>query len=348
MTETCPSCGQQGIRRLRSHLSRNAFCARAFYSPEDSNGETEAGPSIYPPIPAVINTSHASPQLPDNAQGTSERTNSYRSRLRTRETPLNYAESARKRGCTSDPDDGFPTPDEDLGDYISTFFDTDDQPESVPPPDVNPRTTRLHPGQENQQDMLELAVDTWTSLYGGSVREESHSVAAVALPPGNVPQSHDNNLPAIPPLPAMADSRLGTFKTVTMEEQNSRIVATPQDRSMARIYRLCDDAGSPRYLADAIIRQIRNEMVLNDFDPCHSGITLRDAFMHRASKSIGSRPPEAIPITLESGQKVTVFRFPFLQSFQEHLLSAPFSDIRNLSVDAANPWGSYSSDDDVF
>jgi hypothetical protein len=133
MTETCPSCGQQGIRRLRSHLSRNAFCARAFYSPEDSNGETEAGPSIYPPIPAVINTSHASPQLPDNARGTSERTNSYRSRLRTRETPLNYAESARKRGCTSDPDDGFPTPDEDLGDYISTFFDTDDQPEADPP-----------------------------------------------------------------------------------------------------------------------------------------------------------------------------------------------------------------------
>ena len=66
--------------------------------------------------------------------------------------------------------------------------------------------------------------------------------------------------------------------------------------------------------------------------------------MHRASKSIGSRPPEAIPITLESGQKVTVYRFPFKQFFQEHLLSDTFSDIRNLSVDASAPWGGYSSD----
>jgi hypothetical protein len=113
---------------------------------------------------------------------------------------------------------------------------------------------------------------------------------------------------------------------------------------MARIYRLCDDAGSPRYLADAIVTQIRKEVVLNNFDPCHPGITLCDAFMHRASKAIGSQPPEAIPITLESGQKVTVYWFPFKQFFQEHLLSATFSDIRNLSVDASCPWGGYSSD----
>jgi hypothetical protein len=66
--------------------------------------------------------------------------------------------------------------------------------------------------------------------------------------------------------------------------------------------------------------------------------------MHRASKGNGSRPPKAIPITLESGQKVTVYWFPFKQFFQEHLLSATFSDIRNLSVDASAPWGGYSSD----
>jgi hypothetical protein len=141
---------------------------------------------------------------------------------------------------------------------------------------------------------------------------------------------------------------LGSLKTLTMEQQNARIVATPQDWSMARIYRLCDDAGSPPYLADTILSQIRKEIVQNNFDPCHSRITWRDAFMHRASKSIGSRPPEAGQITLKSGQKVTVYRFPFSQYFQEHLLSDVFSDIQNLSVDSSDPWGGFSSDGNLL
>jgi hypothetical protein len=63
---------------------------------------------------------------------------------------------------------------------------------------------------------------------------------------------------------------------------------------------------------------------------------------------LGQRKPYQFPITFECGQKVTVYRFPFSQCFQEHLLSANFSHIRNLSVDALDPWGAYSSDDDVL
>jgi hypothetical protein len=82
------------------------------------------------------------------------------------------------------------------------------------------------------------------------------------------------NEPSTTPTPltplTIADSCLCSLTTLTMEQQNGRIVATPQDRSMARIYRLCDDSGSPRYLADSILSQIRKEIVQNNFDPCHA------------------------------------------------------------------------------
>jgi hypothetical protein len=64
----------------------------------------------------------------------------------------------------------------------------------------------------------------------------------------------------------------------------------------------------------AAVRRVKNgpqsntQGVQNNFDPCLSRITQRDAFMHKASKSVGStgRPPENVPIALESRQKVTV------------------------------------------
>ena len=264
------------------------------------------------------------PDLPDS---------SYPHRLRTRSRRLNYSESA-KRGAPriADDNDVFPTPDADLGDFISTYFDNDDQEAPSPVPNSLPTN---HDSQLSP-DALELAVDAWTSRYY-SVDADDNSVAAVAALPGNGVR------PAAAPIIVTAPPLLGTIRTVTMQEQNSFIVVNPPDRSMARIYRLLDDAGSPRYLGDAIIKQIRSETLLNHFDPCDPSITLREAFMHRASKSISSSPPEAIPVTLETGQKVTVYRFPFLQSYQAHLLSSAFSDIRNLSVNVTNPWGGYIS-----
>jgi hypothetical protein len=286
---------------------------------------------------------HTGPSLPTTSEDITEISDPVRARLRTRSPSLNYAESARKQARrTSVEDEVFPTPDEDLGDYITTFFNNDHS--EAPSTAVFNSSATMPPScPEQQQDMLEFAVDSWNSLYGSSVEVGYNSVAALACPPAIAEQTAPLDLAdTLPPTPA--DSNLGTVKTITMEQQNSRIVASPQDRSMARIYRLFDNAGSPRYLADTIIRQIRSEMVLNNFDPCDSAITLRDAFMHRASKSCGSRPPESIPITLESGQMVTVYRFPFLQFYQEHLLSAPFSNIENLSADASDPWSGYSSD----
>jgi hypothetical protein len=139
----------------------------------------------------------------------------------------------------------------------------------------------------------------------------------------------------------MADGRLGRVETIAMEQRNSSIVATPQDRAMARMHQMCDQAGSPRYLADSIIKQLRQEMVQNGFDTCRSRITRRDSFMARANVASGSPPPEAIRISLESGQAVTVFRFPLKPQLQEHLLSSVFADLNNLSVDPSDPWALY-------
>ena len=72
--------------------------------------------------------------------------------------------------------------------------------------------------------MLEFAVDSWNSSSGLSVEVEHNSVAALAC----APVLAENDPPAtLDPTPA--DSHLGTVRTITIEEQNSRIVASPQD-----------------------------------------------------------------------------------------------------------------------
>ena len=324
MVERCLHCGLS-FKGLRIHFSRSRQCATAYYDADISN-------SVNPPIPATVNTATV-PSRATAADATDLPDSAYPNRLRTRSRHLNYSESTRRVAPRIDENDVFPTPDADLGDFISTFFDNDQQE----PPSPAPNSAPTNPDSQNAQDMLELAVDSWTSRYD-SPDAEYNSVAAVAALPSN------DEPPAAERPTVTATPLLGTLRTVTMQEQNSFIVVNPPDRSMARIYRLLDSAGSPRYLGDAIIRQIRSETLLNHFDPCDPSITLREAFMHRASKSIGSSPPEAIPVTLETGQKVTVYRFPFLQFYQAHLLSAAFSDIRNLSVDATDPWGGYVSD----
>jgi hypothetical protein len=182
---------------------------------------------------------------------------------------MNYAESARKRVCTFE--NSYPSPDDDLEEYVSTFFANDFPQATRPLPNIITATTRSLPGQEHQQDILELATDSWKSLFADSTRVKYESVAAVAPVPNYANRANQPSTAPTPHTPlTMAVSRLCSLTTLTMEQQNGRIVATPQDRSMARIYRLCDDSGSPRYLADSILSQIRKEIVQNNFDPCHA------------------------------------------------------------------------------
>jgi hypothetical protein len=172
---SCFSCGNS-FRSLRSHLARNIACSLAYYS-ADSNSNV----SRHPPIPTEIDTN--SSVLPIISEVTTEIPDSVSARLRRRRTSFNYAESARRPASNrSREDDGVPTPDDDLGDYITTFFDND-HPGSSSTAIFNPETTspvmQSLFAEQHQQDMLELAVDSWQSLYGTSVEaEDASSVAA--------------------------------------------------------------------------------------------------------------------------------------------------------------------------
>jgi hypothetical protein len=178
----CPSCGRS-FTGLRVHFSRNRECARAYFAVNNST-------SAHPPIPTAVNAQPsplwhiAEAEIPDS---------SYQNRLRQRRQVLNYSESARRVAPRLEKDDGFPTPDDDLGDYISTFFDDDQQNP------LSPTITRLSPGNEaHHQDMLELAVDFWTSQYNIG-DDEYNSVAAVAGLPANAEPAAANDLQAAQP-----------------------------------------------------------------------------------------------------------------------------------------------------
>jgi hypothetical protein len=331
MNYICPKC-RKCFKNIRNHFLRSPACAAG-------------NVSATPPIPTVVTTG-----VSDNPTEKSFNTDSSITRTSNRRrTAVNYSETAAKRARSTQPaEDCFPTPDENLDDYMHTYFDEEDavplSSTRCPAPHNHDHTSQLAPHcppeiDPRNIDMEVVAAEAWHSLYASLMTH--NSVGAVAPPPsGSLIADTDNEDQGVEDL--AGESRIGKVVTITMQEQNSRVVATPHDRSMARIYQVCDQAGSPRYLADLIITQLRKETLQNGFDPCHSSITRRDAFMHRATKSTGSIPPEAIRITLESGQTVTVLRFPFRQQLQEHLLSSVFSDLKNLSVNTSDPWGFYT------
>ena len=85
---------------------------------------------------------------------------------------------------------------------------------------------------------------------------------------------------------------------------------TKPDRSMMRLYNICDQAGSPRYLMDKVMSQLNTEISFNQFDPCHPSLTKRNAFMARMHRKFPSPPPQRIEVKLESlAEPVIVYRF---------------------------------------
>ena len=81
----------------------------------------------------------------------------------------------------------------------------------------------------------------------------------------------------------------------------ARFCFTNNDRSMMRMYNLCDEAGSPRYLMDKLLTQLKLEMTTNQFDPTHFSKTKRDAFMARMHHKFPSPSPEAIEVQPSTG-----------------------------------------------
>jgi hypothetical protein len=132
----------------------------------------------------------------------------------------------------------------------------------------------------------------------------------------------------------------GDAFVVPTDFQKARFCFTNNDRSMMRMYNICDEAGSPRYLMDKLLTQLKVEMTTNHFDPNHFSITKRDAFMARMHQKFPSPPPEAIDVQLESFMEpVTIYRFDAIQQLQAHLLRHDlYGDMKKLNVHPDHRW----------
>ena len=144
-----------------------------------------------------------------------------------------------------------------------------------------------------------------------------------------------------------SDLDLGRPSRMSLEDQNGIVLSvTPHDQVMASLYKLCDDAGAPKYLCDDIVSLIREKTLKNNFDIFSPAMSQRRTFFRRVKRQLDIPGPEAIPVTLESsGGTVTVYRFRFLERLQRHLLSQVYSDMENLTLpDPTNVWNSMVSD----
>ena len=143
MTSVCPACGK-GFKGLRLHLLRSGKCARGFSSEDVVHaartivcdeaaipleitlgvvaavGQSSRFSCMEDVDEVVVDASHTCPG--PNSLSADPPNPDISSRLRPRENTIDYASSSKKRVCAIQPDNGFPMPDVDLGNYMTTFF----------------------------------------------------------------------------------------------------------------------------------------------------------------------------------------------------------------------------------
>jgi hypothetical protein len=109
---------------------------------------------------------------------------------------------------------------------------------------------------------------------------------------------------------------------------------TNNDGAMMKLYSLCDQAGSPWYLMDQVLAPLMVETSRNQFNPLHSSMTERDAFMARMHGKFPSTSPKPIQVQLESSSEpVTAYCFNAVQQLGEHLRRCNlFGDVNKLKV----------------
>jgi hypothetical protein len=119
------------------------------------------------------------------------------------------------------------------------------------------------------EEMLELQ-------YG-----DSDTTAAVAPPPPVTLFREEGNI---------SDGDLGITYSCP-EKAGNLVIVKPQDRSLARLYQFCDQAGNTRDYCDRFLRLIREETNSNGFDITSSSITQRAAYVLRQHNYLEYTPP---------------------------------------------------------
>ncbi|KAG9306904.1 hypothetical protein G9A89_000605, partial [Geosiphon pyriformis] len=134
---------------------------------------------------------------------------------------------------------------------------------------------------------------------------------------------------------------LGKTYPRSIEEQETLAGLTRNDLSQARFYKICDDAGGPKYLWDKLLAALKEEMAAGYLAVGSGVITQRNAFFSRVHKTLCISPPEEVEIQLSNGDLVTVQRFNFKEQLQRLLVSRVYLDLDNIDLaNTQHPWTS--------
>ena len=336
----CPHCGRQ-FANVSSHISKNLNCALAL-------SRTRPPDVIDTSPPAMIDTVANEPQDDPTSSflgiSPSHDNNNISSRRKSTRVRKQVVPNPTPHQAVLE-EDHVPSPDLSLVDYVATFTE-----ESTPThPIHNPGNSGFVNPSDNPSSVVpnntQMLEEVWQNNFSWDMEVDLHTIDTINATAPNPNPNSDGEAPSDGESPSPSNHSqtshtIGCRQSfyLPIDVQHTHNVYLPHDRTMAGLYFMCDKARTPSYLADQIIGYLKEQTINNHFNLLSTPITSRDAMMHRLQKGSGLSHPEAIPITLESGRKTTVFRFNFLEQFQRHLLSKPFSVMGNLVTDPDNPW----------
>jgi hypothetical protein len=140
------------------------------------------------------------------------------------------------------------------------------------------------PSSQSQEPSAAPSIPHLGQPVNNSLQDVSLPANVLVTPPSDIEVS----LPANASVTHATGLESGKAFLLPATFDKGRYCFTNNDRAMMRFYSLCDNAGSPRYLMDQVLAQLRIEISRNQFDPSNSSLTKRDAFMSRMHRKFRS------------------------------------------------------------
>jgi len=318
--EQCPSCGQW-YRNLSSHYAKNAACQNVamnrFRVTIPTTGMMER-PT--PPCSEVVVPSK--PPNFGNPRLTTVRSG-VRTSKRSRDHSVAFFDSSKKRSREDSPP----------GLHIQRSKDSGQSASSIEGEFEFPDDNRSF--DAIQEGAIGCAHGSYpTNTVNGPTVEAADTTSPVVNHQAASGTLEDPK--SIKALGLSFNLCIGATTSFTFPRQlNESIMkkTTPSQRVQATIHHMCHKAGAPRYLAADILSYLQEQLMKKRID-FHDSKTLiqPDKLMLGFQNALGIEPLEALPITLESGFRTTVFRFHIKDMMQRHLLSHAFADMENINL----------------
>ena len=126
---------------------------------------------------------------------------------------------------------------------------------------------------------------------------------------------------------------------LSIKEQNELIVTSAMEKSMAVLYKFCDESGNSRRFCDQfmdIVCELQSNYGLQiDSHTRRRRQTFVERFK-KLNKQIS--PPISIKVNLDVVGSVVAYKFNIYEILQQHLLSVVCSDLNNIIVDESDKW----------